>query len=87
MKLNAMLTVDLNNVSSDERNKFYEKLKEEKWQKLKLTTTWIASFTEKVTLDEAIRITKSDVQKAAAHAGISNYEAASHFSENEPVVW
>lgn len=88
MAVYVMLTVDLNkNVSEDARAKFYEKLKQEKWQKLKLTTTWHASFDVSFTKQSALQTTKSDVAAAAAVAGIRNYEAAAEAGDEPPTSW
>lgn len=76
MAVSVMLSVDLNNVTSEARTKFYEELKTRLWVKLKLTTTWRAQFTEGATHAAAISTTKSDVEAAAKLAGITNYEAA-----------
>lgn len=88
MQVYVMLTVDLNHrVSEDARNKFNESLKEQQWTKLKLTTTWQAKFKEGVTVEGAISTTKADLKRAAAAAGISNYEGAAQAGYDAPAVW
>ncbi len=87
MAVSVMLSVDLNNVTSEARTKFYEELKTRLWVKLKLTTTWRAQFTEGATHAAAISTTKSDVEAAAKLAGITNYEAAASASDERPTEW
>ena len=88
MKISVMLTVDLNRgVSEEAREKFNESLKQQEWKKLKLTTTWYATFIEGVTSEAAISAAKADVKRAAAHASISNYEAAAEAGYSVPAVW
>lgn len=89
MAVSVMLSVDLNNVTSEARTKFYEELKTRLWVKLKLklTTTWRAQFTEGATHAAAISTTKSDVEAVAKLAGIKNYEAAASASDERPTEW
>lgn len=88
MSVYVMLTVDLNrNVPDEKRKKFNAYLKKEKWEKLKLTTTWYASFVAGVSETDAIDTTKSDVKNAALNAGISHYEAAAEAGKKRPEVW
>ena len=81
-----MLTVDLENyVTTEQRKKFNEKMKELDWKKLvELTTTWTAPFKEDVARSSALRITKSDVAEAAKEGKISKYHAAVQFGEESP---
>lgn len=87
MAITVMLSVDLNNVTSTVRAKFYEELKGKQWFKLKLTTTWRAGFREGVSKADAISVTKSDVASAAKAAGVTNYEAAAIASDESPTEW
>lgn len=87
MAISVMLSVDLNSVTSQERTKFYEELKSRLWVKLKLTTTWRATFQEGVSKAGAISTTKSDVAAAAKAAGVTNYEAAASASDEPPTEW
>ncbi|MCR8924362.1 hypothetical protein NO559_16435 [Dasania sp. GY-MA-18] len=82
----AMLSLDLDkNTSSEERNKFYEYLKNEKWTKIpKVTTTWYAKFKDGGTESGATQATKSDVDNAAKHAGVTSYDAVVNVSESKP---
>lgn len=87
MAISVMLSVDLNNVTSTVRAKFYEELEGKQWVKLKLTTTWRARFKEGVSKADAISVTKSDVTSAAKAAGVANYEAAASASDEPPTEW
>lgn len=87
MAVSVMLSVDLNNVTSEARTKFYEELKTRLWVKLKLTTTWRAQFKEGASKTGAINTAKSDVAAAAKLAGITNYEAAASASDEHPTEW
>lgn len=87
MAVSVMLSVDLNNVTSAARTKFYDELKGRKWVKLKLTTTWRGRFTEVTSKAGAINTAKSDVAAAAKAAGVANYEAAANASDEPPTEW
>jgi len=88
MTIYVMLTVDLNRgVSDDARQKFYAYLAKEQWNRLKLTTTFWAKFSENSTPDGAIGATRKDVRNAAVSAGISYYEAAAEIGSSAPTVW
>jgi len=81
MKLYALISVDLENyVTSEQRKKFNEKLKELKWFKIiELTTIWTASFEDGITKSSALSTTKADVATAAKEGKISKYHAAVQF--------
>lgn len=87
MTVSVMLSVDLNNVTSTVRAKFYEELKSKQWVKLKLTTTWRARFTEGASKAAAISTAKSHVAAAAKAAGVTNYEAAASASDEPLAEW
>jgi len=88
MKVYVMLTVDLNNnVPQSTRTAFYEQLKIAHWRRLKLTTTWIATFQDGITPQQAIAISKNDVAVAAKATGIRDYEACAIPSYQPPVQW
>lgn len=81
----AMLSVDLNKVTSNQRDLFYKKLKELKWSKIaNLTTIWKVSFEEDVSKVEAISITKDDVKASAKYAKIISYDAVVHIGDSSP---
>lgn len=88
MAIHVMLTVDLNrNVTTDQRNRFYEELRIRNWVKIdSLTTTWKAHFNENVRVEEAIEATKSTVAAAATTASISSYDAAAMFGGQTPTI-
>lgn len=83
MKYKALLTLDLEKgVSTEQREKFYEYLKEKKWVKLSnLTTTWKIVFVEGAKRENVIRTVKSHVANAAIHSNVSSYSAAVQVGE------
>lgn len=87
MAWHVFLTVDLNNVTTEARNKFYEHLANNQWTKLKLTTSWTARFKPEITKARAVEVTQSDVRSAAAYAGIRDYEAGLTTSEDPATLW
>lgn len=84
----SILTVDLNDdVSSQQRKDFGDKLSELKWKKMPdLTTVWYTSWKADVTEEGMINTTKSDVQKAADAARIEHYDASTAVCL-KPVSW
>jgi len=87
MAVSVMLSVDLNNVTSTVRAKFYEELQKKHWVKLKLTTTWRARFADTASKAGALTTAKVDVAAAAKAAGVVNYEAAASASDEPPTEW
>jgi len=66
----VMVTADFPNVTSQQREKIYECLKNEKWTKVTepgrdIDTVWYASFVEAVSEEEAIRISINDFVKCS----------------------
>jgi len=88
MKPYSILTVDLNNdVSSQQRTTFGEKLTESKWKKMPdLTTVWYTTWAENVTEEGMINTTKKDVQEAADAANIKHYDVSTAICL-KPVSW
>ena len=82
----ALLSVDLNSVNETQRQKFYDKIKELKWNKVTtLTTIWKLSFTDTSDDSGIIKKAKQDVVNAAALASIASYDAIVHVGPGEPV--
>ena len=82
----AMLSLDLDRkTTTEQRDKFYEHLKNEQWTKVpKVTTTWHASFKDGATESGIISTTKSDVANAVKHAGVTAYDAVVHVGPSKP---
>lgn len=88
MAKNVLLSVDLNNITSDQRKTFNEALAEVQWVKHnRLTTIWIGVFKEGGTEEGAINTTKSEVAAAAAKAKITNYDVLIHVGDSKPTEY
>ena len=81
----AVLSLDLDKVTTTQRDKFYESLKNNQWIKINnLTTTWYVNFKEDATESGIISTAKSDVNNAAICANVQNYNAMLSVSKNKP---
>lgn len=81
----AVLSLDLDSVSTTQRDNFYKSLKNDKWVKINnLTTTWYVSFKDGATEKGIINTAKSDVKNAASYANVQNYNAMVTVSKNKP---
>jgi len=81
----AILSLDLDNVTSSQRKIFYESLKEDKWIKFNnLTTTWYVSFNTDATEEGIIHTSQNDVKKAATTAKVDKYNAMLTVSSSKP---
>jgi hypothetical protein len=82
MKLKAMLTVDLKDITSQQRLTFNNEIAELKWVKHRsLTTLWTASFEENVSEPSAFKITQACIKTATTKAKITKYDVAVMFSD------
>jgi hypothetical protein len=88
MGYKALVTLDLSGeVSTEQRNQFYQKLEELKWVKIQpLTTAWKVSFTESVTREDAIKILLNDLDKAKDASKVKKVEYALQLDRAEVVV-
>lgn len=88
MALKAMLSLDLNNVTSEQRDKFYDVLKKSNLTKIEtLTTVWKAVFQEGLTVERAIKTIKDIVSAAATAARVTRYDAAVMVGERDPEIF
>ena len=77
MGYNALITLDLPKVTSEERKVFYEVLKQFNWVKIiELTTVWKASFNDSVIRSSAITVLINDLKTAKMKSGITKVEYA-----------
>lgn len=77
MGYKALITIDLDKTSDEQRDRFYEKLEELKWLKIKtLTTTWKCRFQKNVSREDACKELISDLDKAKLHSNITKVEYA-----------
>ena len=66
----TMLTVDLYDVSDDQRDTFYETLAKLQWDKIDgVTTTWVCGYGQ-VNTNKMSKDAHDDVQKAAWEANL-----------------
>jgi hypothetical protein len=87
MAIHALLTVDLNQVTDAQRQAFYLHLTNNHWVRLKLTTTFKATFTPTSTADGALAATRTDIQGAANASGVRSYEVALQLGEIPLQQW
>lgn len=87
MTIYAMLTLDLNrDVSSTQRDAFYQYFLERNWIRLKLTTTFTASY-DGASYESALATVKERVLGAAAASGVKSYEVALQLGEVQLAQW
>lgn len=86
MGFNVLLTVDLNSVNTNQRQRFYDEMESRQFSKISLTTTWKAHFKEDVAYDEAVSTCRNDLKNCAILANISNYEFAMLISKNNVIT-
>ncbi|MBN1462629.1 MAG: hypothetical protein JW922_03005 [Paludibacteraceae bacterium] len=81
MGLKALITLDLPNVTEDQRNLFYQSLTENRWTKINcLTTAWKASFNDNVNKNNALIVLENDLQSAKTSSGVRRVEYAIQLS-------
>lgn len=87
MGYKALITIDLPNASGEQRQKFYNYLKEKNWHKIeKLTTTWRVYFKEDVTRLNAISAIKNPLNEALQASDLESVEYALQLSKKKIVV-
>jgi hypothetical protein len=88
MAKNVLLSVDLNNITADQRKLFNEALAKNNWVKHnRLTTIWTAVFKERATDEGAVQGSKKYVDEAALAARISSYDVLIHVGDSKPVEY
>lgn len=87
MGFKALVTLDLPNINEEQREQFYDILKEGKWKKIKnLTTAWKISFIDGGTRDGAIRILENQIKKAKNECKVSTVEYAIQLDTDEIII-
>lgn len=77
MGLQALITIDLPNATSEQRELFYEVLAKAHWHKIKtLTTSWKAVFKDEITRARALNILKLDLTTAKTQSKVHQVEYA-----------
>jgi len=83
MALKGLLTLDLNGVTREQRDIFYDYLKKVKWTKIaNIDTAWKCTFNESSNRLRAINICKSDVKEGARLAKISSIKSVVQVAED-----
>lgn len=84
----AMLSVDLHDVNSTQRQDFNDEMAAHKWAKVvSLTTVWYAQFKAGTSSSDVVATAEQDVKAAAAAAKINRYDAAVGVCSEKPTVW
>lgn len=87
MGYKALVTLDLLEASSKQREDFYEVLKNEKWVKIpNLDTAWKISFADNVTRIEAIKIIQNHIRKAKEKSNVKRVDYALQLDLNDLVI-
>lgn len=84
MKLKVLLTVDLPDAVSHDRQKFNDELARLQWIKIdELTTVWTATFKDGITEPNVEQTVVSDLKRAKAVGGIHTVNYAFHIGVAE----
>ncbi|MCW7464008.1 MULTISPECIES: hypothetical protein [Leptospira] len=84
MGYKGLITLDLLNATDENRKKFYECLKKNKWIKIDgLTTAWEVSFEEEIKRSEAIDLLKSDLLEAQKTSKLKLFNYAIQLGKSE----
>lgn len=87
MGLKVLITLDLNDASTSQRQEFNSILEEHNWIKVgKLTTTWRCSFYDSVTRESAKNTILTRLQEAQDKTKIKEIEYAFQMDEDEVVI-
>jgi hypothetical protein len=74
--LKALLTLDLDRVTSEQRKVFYKHLQKEMWTKIEnIDTAWRCSFKDGISRLDAITTCKADVKEAGRLAGVASVKS------------
>lgn len=87
MGYKALVTLDLPGATKDQREIFYQVLKDEKWGKINnLDTAWRVSFSDGATRLGAINTLESDLRKAKDKSKVSKVYYAIQLDTNELTI-
>lgn len=87
MGYKALVTLDLLDATTKQREDFYETLKEEKWIKIpNLDTAWKISFSDGGTRDGAVNILKKHIKKAKEKSKVKRVDYAIQLDLNDLVI-
>ncbi|MFY4857618.1 hypothetical protein ACOTVL_04075 [Aliarcobacter butzleri] len=88
MAYTVLLTLDLNNVTQEKRETFYQLLEKNQWKKIgKINTVWKAKFKEDVTREGALNSSKNEIKRLASQSLISSFDAVLQAGEGDVVVF
>lgn len=84
MVFKALLTLDLDKVTGEQRKIFYEYLKNENWTKIaNIDTAWKCTFNDGVSRSDALNTCKTDVKNAAHSAGVSSVKSVVQIGQGD----
>ena len=87
MGYKVLATLDLPNVTDDQRDVFYEILKKKHWSKIAgLTTSWKISFNDNATRDQAVATLKNHLQQAKLESKIKKVEYAMQMDKQDVII-
>lgn len=87
MGYKALITLDLPDVTDDQRLMFYKILEDEKWSKIdSLTTAWSAEFKDDIDRDSVKQILINDLMKAKKYSSISEINYAFQVGKGQIVT-
>lgn len=88
MAYTVLLTLDLNNVTQEKREIFYQLLKDNQWIKISnINTVWKATYQEGVTRDNALNTSKNEIKSFATQSLIPSFDAVFQAGEGDVVVF
>lgn len=88
MAYTVLLTLDLNNVTLEKREVFYQLLEKNKWVKInKINTVWKAKYEEGVTRDGALNTSRNEIKIFASQSLIPSFDAVLQAGEGDVVVF
>ncbi|WP_281322496.1 hypothetical protein [Flavobacterium aestivum] len=87
MSYKALVTLDLPEATKEQREIFYQVLKDEKWTKISnLDTAWKVTFKDGVTRIDAINTIKNDLEKAKLKSKLKRVDYAIQIDVNDVII-
>lgn len=84
MEYKVLITLDLKDVTDEQREEFYKELKEFSWSKIEeLTTTWECSFKDSFSRSDVSKSVLFHMQKAKQRSKITQVKYAFQMDREE----